>query len=76
MADFLNLVVFSNFDHVIQILRIFKVDIRNLRTRITLYTEFQTYRWIFEKSQNFEGLAETKTRPNFKFSQNVTKLGI
>ena len=76
MADFLKLVVFSIFDHVIQILGIFNVDIRNLRTRFTLYTEFQATRPTFEKSQNFEGLAETKIRPNFKFSQNVTKLGI
>ena len=41
LADFLNLVVFSIFDHVTHIFRIFKVNIRNLRTRFTLYTEFR-----------------------------------
>ena len=57
MADFLKLVVFSIFDHVKQILGIFNVDIRNLRTRFTLYTEFR------------DVLRKLKIRSNFSLSQ-------
>ena len=62
MANFLKLVVFAIFDHVIYIFGIFKVDIRNLRTRFTLYTKFRVNTVTFEKYQNFEGLAEAKIR--------------